>query len=194
MSTSTLTLDPRKYRPSPLNTKLVPRPASEKGRREFGSDEDRVPSGEVKANIAIIALLDENYKAINRLNNLTELQRPKGLTYPMTITLTPTNQLVRIDFEHGDAHKYSSGSRNVPAGSGIYYPFAKLYSLKITNDGPAAIFFSTNASASQTEAQYKLNANEAWEDSRNFPTYFSINVVIESGALGNATVRIIGLA
>jgi len=191
---SDIVLDPRKYRyrPSPLNTKLVPRPASEKGKREFGS-EDQVPSGDVKANVAIIGLLDENYKALNRLNMLTELQRPKGFTYPMTITLVPggTSRLVHIDFEQGDRNNVT---RNVPVGSNIYYPFARLYSLRITNDGPAVIFFSTNTSASQTEAQYKLNANESWEDSRNFPTYYSINVVLEAGSVSNATVRIIGLA
>ena len=187
-------LDPRKYRPSPLNTKLVPTPTNEKekGKRKFGVEEEKELEGYVKANIAIIGLLDENYKAITRLNNLTELQRPKGLTYPMTITLEPgaTSRLIHIDFEQGDR----KNTRNVPDGSNLYYPFARLFSLKITNDGPAAIFFSTNTSSSQTEAQYKLNANESWDDNQKFPTYYSINVVLESGATSNATVRIIGLA
>jgi len=184
-------LDPSKYRPSPLNTKLVQKPEDKRGGgRKFG-EEPQDPDY-VKANIAIIALLDENYKAINRLNMLTDLQRPKGFTYPMTITLVPggTSRLVHIDFEEGDRRN----TTNVPTGSNLYYPFARLYSLRITNDGPAGIFFSTNSSVSQTEAQYKLNANESWEDSRNFPTYFSVNVVLEPGAISNATVRIIGLA
>jgi hypothetical protein len=187
-------LDPRKYRPSPLNTKLVQeKEKDEKGKRRFGAEEEKEEQGQVKANVAIIALLDENYKAINRLNMLTELQRPKGLTYPITITLEPgaTSRLVHIDFEKGDRR---NTTRNVPIGSNIYYPFAKLYSLKITNDGPATIYFSTNGNQSQTEAQSKLNANESWEDSRNFPTYFSINVVLGPGSVSNAVVRIIGLS
>lgn len=139
----------------------------------------------------MLKLLKETADATKEANELAKLQRPRGKVYPIDLTLPngSTARLAHIDFIDGDKDSI------LPADTNLNYPFSKLYWINITNDGPGTIFYATNEAKSSIQGFTRLLANES--DSLGpfpFPTFETMNVVLENGSTVSAKVRIRTLA
>ena len=139
----------------------------------------------------MLKLLKETADATREANELSKLQRPRGKIYPIDLTLPngSSARLVHIDFLTGDKNSA------LPAGTNLNYPYSKLYWILITNDGPGTIFYATNEAKNSIQGYTKLLANES--DPLGpfpFPTFETMNVVLENGSSVNARVRIRTLA
>lgn len=142
-------------------------------------------------NKLVLTMLEKNTDLLKEQLELSKLQRPQGKTYEMALTLAVGSKLAHIDFIAGNKNNMSI----VPAGANIEFPFAKLYSLTITNDGPATIVYSTNKARGSNEADSRLFANETKDlGTWPFPTFETLNVALESGSTTAASLRITGLA
>ena len=139
----------------------------------------------------MIRLLESDKKLLEEQIELTKLQRPTGRTANMSLTLPVGSKLAHIDFISG-----LKGNMSVlPTGSNLEFPFGKLYSLKITNYGPATVVYSTNEPRNSSEADIPILANETedlgmWP----FPTFETLNIALAAGSTDLAQVRIRGLA
>lgn len=139
----------------------------------------------------MLKLLKETADAVRETNELAKLQRPRGKVYPIDLTLPSGSsaRLVHIDFLTGDKDSI------LPSDVNLNYPYSKLYWISITNDGPGTIFYATNESKNSMQGFTRLLANES--DPLGpfpFPTFETMNVVLENGSSVQAKVRIRTLA
>jgi len=138
-----------------------------------------------------ISVMTTTEELLKELIGLTKLQRPRGRTsaFRFTISAGANARLVHIDFLTG-----TKDSRNIPANAVTHFPFEKLYSITITNEGPDSILYSLNADKSSGEVTGKLGANESTPPyNYQFPTFETVNIALESGSAVGATVHINGL-
>lgn len=139
----------------------------------------------------MIELLKANEELTQEQLDLMRLQRPTGKLANITITLPigSTARLVHLDFIGG------SKMSVLPPNSNIAFPFSKLYTLTVTNDGPGTIVYSPNESRNSNSASAVLYANESDDLGRYpYPTFETLNLALETGSAQPATVRIRGLA
>jgi hypothetical protein len=139
----------------------------------------------------MVELLKKTSEAIEELNHIAKLQRPRGKVYPIDLTLPSGSsaRLVHIDFVTGNRDSI------LPTGTNIDYPGAKLYWAQITNDGPGTILYATNESKNSGKGYAKLLANES-DPLGIFPLPWleTMNIVLENGSAVEAKVRIRTLA
>lgn len=138
----------------------------------------------------MIALLENNEELAKEQVDLIKLQRPLGKTSDMSFTLPVGSKLIHINFISGNMDEASI----LPANTNLDFPFSKLYTLVIANDGPATIVYSTNEPKNSFKANAKLLPNESYEEHFNFPTFETLNIALEGGSTSPASVRIRGLA
>lgn len=139
----------------------------------------------------MVKLLKRVADATEEQNELLKLQRPRGKVYPINLTMpiSPNAKLVHIDFITGDKDSI------LPPNTNLNYPYAKLYWINITNDGPGTIFYATNEAKNSVQGYTKLLASES--DPLGpylFPTFETMNIVLENAAVSGASVRIRTLA
>ena len=138
----------------------------------------------------MIELLDKNEKALEEQVDLLKLQRPLGKTFDMSMTIPLNSQIVHIDFLAG----MKNATSTLPPNTNLDFPFSKLYTLVIANDGPSTIVYGTNEPKNSAKATARLLPNESYEEHFNFPTFETLNIALEAGSVGPASVRIRGLA
>jgi len=141
----------------------------------------------------MIELLNINKDMLQEQIDLMKLQRPMGKMFDMSMTLSTGTaaRLVHIDFIAGNNNNMSV----LPPNTNLDFPFNKLYSLTITNDGPANIVYSLNVPRGSSQATARLFPNETDElGPFSFPTFETLNVALEGGSTSAASVRIRGLA
>jgi hypothetical protein len=144
---------------------------------------------QIKASVAIIALLDEQSKPMKQLYDLEKLKIPDGRTHAMSLILTYTrHRMVHLDFVKGEIE-----SRGIPSGSNISYSYTKLFTLIIYNDGPADIVFSTNRSTNSTDATSTVESGTSTTIDFDYAVLENLNISLATTASSNAAVRLIGL-
>lgn len=140
----------------------------------------------------LVNLLNNQVEALKTLKDirlLLEAKLPIGQMKAFQIVYA-TAGFTHIEFTD------SQFTFGVPSGQIINEPQRKLFRLKIMNDGPANIQFSTNIPKADRSADITLKSGEM-DDSLdfNYPTIWSLNIatIPGSGIPGNAsntTVRV----
>lgn len=175
------------------STKILPEvPLQRKGpaTAPVAPDNTLLLNESIKASIAITALLDEQSKLLRRQIYLQELQIPKGITYPMSFTIAYTaGSMVHLNFVTGEKDQ-----RGIAATSPLAYPYAKLFSLIIYNDGTGDIAVTTNVAQNSSDASAIVKSGTNITIEFSYPVIESLNISLAPTSTSNAVVRLIGLA
>lgn len=145
------------------------------------------PEG-LRASLPIMMqILDTNIemlKTLKVLQELMEYQIPLGRTYSFTINYPAGSTFTHIDFTD-EKVQYTFG---LPSGTTLNLPGRKAAKLKIFNDGPGVIKFSSNMPVTERLTEVQLNAGE-FDDSLsfNYTIISTLNIAVSSGA---PTVRV----
>lgn len=138
----------------------------------------------------LINILNTNIellKTMKTIQELMEYQIPLGRTYAFTLNYPAGSTFTHIDFTD-PGPQFTFG---LPSGSFVNLPGKKLAKLKIFNDGPGTIRFSSNMPLTERLTEVQLNAGE-FDDSLsfNYTLIQSLNIAILSGA---PTVRVFAI-
>lgn len=124
----------------------------------------------------------ELLKTMKDIRNLLEFQIPLGQTHSFLINFKTGAIFTHIDFAD------QTQTFGLPSGTVLNTQDRKACKLKIFNDGPGTIKFSSNLPRSDQSAEIQLNAGE-FDDSLSFiyNIIWSLNIVVTAGA---PTVRV----
>lgn len=145
---------------------------------------DHSPKASLPVLVNLLNTNIELLKTMKEMRDLMEYQIPLGRTYAFSINFGAGSNFVHIDFE--DPNPQSTFG--LPSGTFVNLPGRKLAKLKIFNDGPGIIKFSSNMPFSERTTEVQLNAGE-FDDSLsfNYTLIKTLNIAVSSGA---PTVRV----
>lgn len=145
---------------------------------------DHAPKASLPVLVNILNTNIEMLKTMKTMVELMEYQIPLGRTYAFSIVFPSGSNFAHIDFE--DPNPQSTFG--LPSGTFVNLPGRKLAKLKIFNDGPGIIKFSSNMPYSERTTEVQLNAGE-FDDSLsfNYTLIKTLNIAVVSGT---PTVRV----
>lgn len=134
------------------------------------------PSASLPVLVNLLNTQIEQLKTLKDIRLLLDAKIPIGQMKAFTINYA-TAGFTHIEFVD------SVFTTGVPAGQVINEPQRKLFKLKIVNDGPANILFSSNIPKSDRSAEILLKNGEM-DDSLDFmyPTIWSLNIATVPGS------------
>lgn len=165
-----------------------PRSEIARKNREQAKKEHLYGEHEPKASLPVLVNLlrtnVEMLKTFKEIKDLMEFQIPLARTYAFSINFSAGSNFTHIDFE--DPNPQSTFG--LPSGTFVNLPGRKLAKLKIFNDGPGIIKFSSNMPFSERTTEVQLNAGE-FDDSLsfNYTLIKTLNIAVVSGS---PTVRV----
>lgn len=144
--------------------------------------------GSAKPSLSVLVSIHETQvellKTMKTIKELMEYQIPLGRTYAFSIAFPTGSSFAHIDF----TDQFQNSTFGLPSGTFLNLPGRKLAKLKIFNDGPGVIKFSSNMPYNERITEVQLNAGE-FDDSLdfNYTLIETLNIAIMSGA---PTVRV----